>query len=220
MALPNPIPLEGRGIWLLRFLLRGRYAVTHAPRAWLGVKPLSARVKYGPKRGGQADQALAPVGPSAAVLEALRRSGAPRPAVPAEQLPLLEVAPGEAEAEPAAPAGERRGGRPPGARNRRTEEWVDYLLSRYRSPLIVLAETYSRPAEVLAAELGISRAEAFAMQLTAARELAPYVHARQALAAPAVPTAAVELVLTGVEPPADGAGEGGAIDVSESEADQ
>lgn len=177
---------------------------------------MSGGVKYGPKRGGQPDQALAPVGPSAAVVEALRRAGAPRPAVPAEQLPLLEVAPGDAGAEAgeAAPAaGERRGGRPPGARNRRTEEWVEYLLSRYRSPLIVLAETYSRPAELLAAELGISRAEAFAMQLTAARELAPYVHARQALAAPAAPTAAVELVLTGVEPPTDAAGEGDAGEI-------
>src|SRR5262245_57327845 len=42
-----------------------------------------------------------------------------------------------------------KGGRPPGARNRRTEEWVSYLLGRYRSPLVALLEMYSRtPAEL------------------------------------------------------------------------
>lgn len=189
---------------------------------------MSAGVKYAAIPAPAGDQAPA-AGPAAAVVEALRRAGAARPSLPPEQLPLLEVSAVEPEAAaPAAPAGERpRGGRPPGARNRRTEEWVEYLLSRYRSPLVVLAETYSRPADVLAAELGISRAEAFAMQLTAARELAPYVHARHAPAAPAPTTAAVELVLTGVEPPADAAGEGAdpeTIDVvpvsRESKADQ
>lgn len=169
---------------------------------------MTGRVKYAGIPAPALDQAP-PIGPAAAVVEALRRAGAARPSLPPEQLPLLEVAAGEPEAAAAPAAGERpRGGRPPGARNRRTEDWVEYLLSRYRSPLIVLAETYSRPADVLAAELGISRAEAFAMQLTAARELAPYVHARHAPAAPAPTTAAVELILTGVEPPADAAGEG------------
>lgn len=180
---------------------------------------MSAGVKYAAIPAPAGDQAPA-AGPAAAVVEALRRAGAARPSLPPEQLPLLEVSAVEPEAAAPTAAGERpRGGRPPGARNRRTEEWVEYLLSRYRSPLVVLAETYSRPADVLAAELGISRAEAFAMQLTAARELAPYVHARHAPAAPAPTTAAVELVLTGVEPPADAAGEGAeleAIDVLEA----
>jgi hypothetical protein len=188
---------------------------------------LSAGVKYAAIPAPAGDQAPA-AGPAAAVVEALRRAGAARPSLPPEQLPLLEVSAVEPEAAAPAAAGERpRGGRPPGARNRRTEEWVEYLLSRYRSPLVVLAETYSRPADVLAAELGITRAEAFAMQLTAARELAPYVHARHAPAAPAPTTAAVELILTGVEPPADAAGEGAdpeTIDVvaasAEIEADQ
>lgn len=168
-----------------------------------------------------------PPGAGAAVAAALERAGAARPAVPPEQLPLLEVA-APAEPAPAAPPpGERsRGGRPPGAKNRRTEEWTEYLLSRYRSPLVVLAETYSRPVEVLAAELGITRAEAFKMQLTAARELAPYVHERQAIAVKPTGGAAVALILSGVEPPAgdEGEGEDPIIDVTptsaESEADQ
>lgn len=100
-----------------------------------------------------------------------------------EQLPLL---PAVQEDDPAGEAGEvrdlveaRRGpGRPPGSRNRSTEEWRTYILSRYRSPLVMLAETYSRPIAVLAAELNTSLLEAFRLQLAAAKELAPYVHQR------------------------------------------
>lgn len=46
-----------------------------------------------------------------------------------------------------------RGGRPRGARNRRTQEWVEYLLSRYRSPLVFLLETYHRSPRELAEQL-------------------------------------------------------------------
>lgn len=106
---------------------------------------------------------------------------------PAEQLDML-AATAEGAADPhravaAARAAEtdqlRRGrGRPAGSRNRRTQDWAEYLLSRYRSPLVVLAETYSRPAAELAAELGCSRLEAGQMQLKAAAELAPYLHGK------------------------------------------
>ena len=51
-------------------------------------------------------------------------------------------------------------GRPKGAINRATAEWRDFILSRYRSPLVVLAETYSRPAHDLAAEIGCTKLEA------------------------------------------------------------
>lgn len=72
----------------------------------------------------------------------------------------------------------KRIGRPPGAVNRATADWRAYILARYPSPLVALAETYSRPVEVLAAELGCTKAEAMAMQMRAAAELAPYLHGK------------------------------------------
>lgn len=75
-----------------------------------------------------------------------------------------------------------KGGRPAGARNRRTQEWVDFILRQYRSPLMVLAETYSRPVEELAHLLGCDRLEAFKAQQAAAIALAPYLHQRQPMA--------------------------------------
>lgn len=48
-----------------------------------------------------------------------------------------------------------RAGRPKGARNRSTEEWRKFILGRYRSPAVFLAEMYSRTPAQLAAELGL-----------------------------------------------------------------
>ena len=48
-----------------------------------------------------------------------------------------------------------KGGRPKGARNKKTAEWVDYLLSKYRSPLVGLLELAARTPEDLARELGL-----------------------------------------------------------------
>ena len=55
-----------------------------------------------------------------------------------------------------APASAGRG-RPKGARNRSTEQWRQFLLGRYQSPLVGLAETWSRSALELAKELGLTR---------------------------------------------------------------
>lgn len=74
-------------------------------------------------------------------------------------------------------AGEKRGrGRPKGSKNKRTEDWTEYLLNNYRSPLIMFAETYSRPTAALALELHCTLEEAFKIQMDAAKQLAPYVH--------------------------------------------
>jgi hypothetical protein len=125
----------------------------------------------------------------------MERSGF-RPNGGGEQLPLLPAALAEATAAEAAGEVARRGpGRPPGARNRRTDEWVDYLLGRYRSPLVVLAETYSRPVEVLAAELGCTREDAFKIQIEAASRLAPYLHQKQPLAVNVNAQGVVQLVI-------------------------
>lgn len=98
----------------------------------------------------------------------------------AEQIPLLPlsemIAPAADGGDPGDDAGRRGPGRPKGSTNKRTQEWGDYILSRYSSPLEVLAQTMSRPVRELADELSCSVADAFKMQILAAKELAPYLH--------------------------------------------
>lgn len=89
----------------------------------------------------------------------------------------LPLAPA-AEPEDLVPA-PARGGRPAGSVARKTAEWAAYMLSRYRSPLVVMAETFSRPTRDLAEELHCTPLEAFELQMKAAAELAPYVHSKQ-----------------------------------------
>jgi hypothetical protein len=120
----------------------------------------------------------------------------------AEQDELFE-APGPLPL-PTAPRPAGKVGRPKGARNKSTEEWVRFLLSRYRSPLTVLAELYSRPLDELVDELQrmankhqtwretasgghtervqINPLEVLKMQRDAAVALLPYVHKRQPMA--------------------------------------
>ncbi len=74
---------------------------------------------------------------------------------------------------------EKRGrGRPLGSKNKRAEDWADYILTQYRSPLILFAETYSRSIDSLKAELHCTTKEAFMIQMDAATRLAPYIHQR------------------------------------------
>jgi hypothetical protein len=89
-----------------------------------------------------------------------------------EQLPLLPMVAA------AAAEGKRGPGRPKGATNKRTTEWADYILARYGSPLEAMASYWARPVAVLAAELGCSAFEAARLALIAAKESAPYVHAK------------------------------------------
>lgn len=103
----------------------------------------------------------------------------------AEQLPLLpaeaiDQLPDEREARRQAikDGRPRRAGRPAGSINRRTVEWREYLLARYQSPLVVLAEIYSRRAEDLADELGCKKVEALAIIKSSAEALAPYIHGK------------------------------------------
>ena len=67
-------------------------------------------------------------------------------------------------------------------RNYPTEESVDDVLSRYASPLVRLAEIYSRPIEELAAELGCTRSQALRHQIAAAKVLLPYTAQKQPVA--------------------------------------
>lgn len=80
-------------------------------------------------------------------------------------------------------AGGARGpGRPPGARNKRTTQWAEYLLSRYASPLEVLAQIAVARVEDLKAQLACTALEAFQEKRHAAVALAPFLHQRQPLA--------------------------------------
>ena len=58
------------------------------------------------------------------------------------------------------PAASLGRGRPKGSRNRSTEEWRRFLLTRYQSPIVGLAETWSRSADALARELGLTKIKA------------------------------------------------------------
>jgi hypothetical protein len=73
-------------------------------------------------------------------------------------------------------------GRPPGAKNKNTEQWRDYILSRYSSPLEALAFTVSMPLDELAKTLSCPKVEAFKIQMMAATQLAPYLHQKMPLA--------------------------------------
>lgn len=121
----------------------------------------------------------------------------------AEQLALLPTPVAIEDATAAEEAAQRRGpGRPVGSKNKRTADWIDFILGRYRSPLLFLAETYSRPVEDLARELGCKPKEAFEIQVAAARDLAPYVHQKQPMAVEVSSQGLVQLVIqTGLDAP-------------------
>lgn len=99
-----------------------------------------------------------------------------------EQLDLLGLP------EPATEAGRKlietkRGpGRPPGARNKRTQRTVDWLLSVYQDPRAVLLAIAQAPADELAARLGCTPMEALQEKRLAAAAVLPYVAQRQPLA--------------------------------------
>ncbi len=90
-----------------------------------------------------------------------------------------------------------KGGRPAGRRNRSTDQWVSYIQSRYPSPLVALAETWSRGVAELAVELELYRfgsdgkpltdkdgkpllnlIEAFKLQQSAMVNALPYLHSK------------------------------------------
>lgn len=104
----------------------------------------------------------------------------------------------------ARPEGTGKAGRPKGARNRSTDEWVNYYLGRYRSPLTALGELYSRDLRQLVDDLqkmadthktwretkdggywervAINPLDVLKMQRDAAVAMLPYIHKRQPIA--------------------------------------
>ena len=103
--------------------------------------------------------------------------------------PVTADPPGEAAIEPdlfagapvlgeLMPDGRRRKGpgRPPGATNKDTKAWADFILARYSSPLIGLAEVCATPIADLAKLLGCKLLEAAEFQRKCRKDLAEYVH--------------------------------------------
>ena len=98
----------------------------------------------------------------------------------AEQLELIRDSLPGRDAGAAVIVDRRRGrGRPPGARNRRNAKFRDQILALGPHPALALQRAYSRPVEVLAAELGCTALEAFQLQVRAAAELLPYIEGKQ-----------------------------------------
>jgi hypothetical protein len=69
-------------------------------------------------------------------------------------------------------------GRPAGAGNRATREWVRVLIEKHGSPLERLLEIASKDLEALREELRCDRLEAFDRQMTCLKEALPYLHQR------------------------------------------
>lgn len=94
----------------------------------------------------------------------------------AEQLELLrDQLPGR-DAATAVQVARRTGpGRRPGSPNKRGRRLRDYILSKHTHPGIHLAETYDRPVDLLAAELGCDLLEAKKLQDAAALALLRYI---------------------------------------------
>jgi hypothetical protein len=69
-------------------------------------------------------------------------------------------------------------GRPRGVHNHRTQEWINYLLARYPSPLEGAVQMANSPVEALARELHCSRLEAAKIKVQAMMASIPYLHSR------------------------------------------
>lgn len=78
---------------------------------------------------------------------------------------------------------ERKAGRPKGAKNKSTKEWVEYFLNTVKeSPLIFLGRLYTEETILLSKKLNCKREDALKMQIAAANAVLPYVHQKQPIA--------------------------------------
>lgn len=140
-----------------------------------------------------------------AVLAEMDASGA-APAAEPEQLDLVGLPPPRPGARFVDKP--RGAGRPPGARNKRTQAWADFLLARYASPLEVLMQIATAPVDELVAKLGCKPLEALGEKRLAAIGALPYLHQRQPLAIDLTNNRVVHLHI-GDAPRAGETGDGG-----------
>jgi len=74
-------------------------------------------------------------------------------------------------------------GRPKGAKNKSTKEWVEYFMATVKeSPLIFLGKLMTEPTDRLARRMCADRIDALKVQVGAANALLPYVHQKQPVA--------------------------------------
>lgn len=132
---------------------------------------------------------------------------------------------GELELE-ALPAERRGRGRPAGSRNKSTEEWSRFILSRYRSPLLGLAEIAQSTPQDLQAALGmpdtegkggVTLAGALGIIMQAQTALAPYLHQKQPTA---IDTGGAGLFTLVIEKGGDDAGGMRILPIEENEQNQ
>ncbi|MDP2207047.1 MAG: hypothetical protein Q8K65_12165 [Alphaproteobacteria bacterium] len=117
-----------------------------------------------------------------AVSELMDGAAAAADAAADDQLDLLPLTRMAADRGIAVAGAPRGAGRPAGAKNRSTQEWRKFLLSRHASPLQAMMQTYSLPTDELARLLSCTKAEAFKLQMQCAKECAPYLHQKMPLA--------------------------------------
>jgi hypothetical protein len=102
-------------------------------------------------------------------------------------------------------------GRPPQSRNKRTVEMANYLLSRYTSPLEVLAQIAAAPIEELSASLRCTLLEALQEKRLAAIALKDHLHSKMPVAVDVTNRKVIHLTIheDGVSP--TGAGGAGLV---------
>ena len=113
----------------------------------------------------------------AAERETARRQGLSQSdrAAEARQVGLPLGAAGEA-LEPIGAGG--KSGPKTGSVARHTAQFREAFLRRYRSPVIGMAELYSRPVHELAREIGCTALEALKLQMDCMDRVAPFVHSK------------------------------------------
>lgn len=115
----------------------------------------------------------------AAGFEMAQERAAQDAGAPVQQLGLFGAVIEDADGPPEARREPGKGGRPPGARNKRSEDWCRFILSRFKSPLVVLAEIAAADLHAICAEMGCDPLEALRIKMHAASTLAPYLHERR-----------------------------------------
>lgn len=103
-------------------------------------------------------------------------------------------------------AQKRRGGRKPGSRNRRTDDFAKYILGFGQDPAITLMQIQATPPEELVARSELldpvkrrmSLADATALRVRCAEALMPYIHGKKPIAIDLSSTGDFNLLVPGV----------------------